>query len=748
MVKVAAINYPPQEDLWQKLESLQHENVIKTYETHTDGRYYYEVQEYCPNGTLADLIPSPGSKIDPLSADRIMNEIIPQVVRGLNYLQDHEIIHRDIKPENIYIRSDGTLALGDFDISSTLATGVTSRNTDRLMGSWEFTAPDALPRLTEKGGKFGRIARECDYYSLGVVIIKMSIGATPLSGICDSLVDVQDFYLQGGKIEVPESIPARLRTILGGLLIRNRQSRWGFDEVERWITASNTEGDLRRINQDERFEFVTTGSPYRLEDLTVRELSGLADAITSKPQVAETDLMTGDGLLNWIAVLDSNVARAIRTERETWRKAPEVVAFCAVTCCDPYRPFYFGNGLKADTIVDWANLAEKSIQDGSLAADRLVSDSALAKLEIWLKYKSVQEKMLADKVAATRARKDSPEVRFEEVCWLILPQRPYWNMQERLAEKGRALTIEELRALTNTNVASESTPKHSDEAQKGAAVDRHRGVNTPHEIASVSYGRPQDWSSSVPAVYDTLFQRWKDGFLFAWMRQRGLGDNVDKCLEIKKNLSDHPYAAYETTLRILDSTLKPVEITLDTSHIRHGLSVRHGTSQVFDIPYATKGCGIPFGTPRLTKGQPGLTLETKIISTRTGVIQLRLDSKGGMPVSKSLPASVMLESGFTVANPLNLSCNITYPNVMTAGRVLLAALVGMILLGIPRWIMSVNTELQHPAAAGQMDIGVVWRQTMAMQFPYSGSLAGVLILLLSLWIGWKIWMAALKKSAT
>lgn len=46
--------------------------------------------------------------------------IFIQILHGMNYLHNHNIIHRDIKPSNIFVNMDGTVKIADFGISKVL----------------------------------------------------------------------------------------------------------------------------------------------------------------------------------------------------------------------------------------------------------------------------------------------------------------------------------------------------------------------------------------------------------------------------------------------------------------------------------------------------------------------------------------------------------------------------------------------------------------------------------------------------
>ena len=46
-----------------------------------------------------------------------LKQILKQIVEGVHYLHQNQIIHRDIKPSNIFILENGIVKIGDFSVS-------------------------------------------------------------------------------------------------------------------------------------------------------------------------------------------------------------------------------------------------------------------------------------------------------------------------------------------------------------------------------------------------------------------------------------------------------------------------------------------------------------------------------------------------------------------------------------------------------------------------------------------------------
>ena len=72
----------------------------------------YIVLEYIENGSLKDTLEKFG-----YFPEGLVSKYSYQVLQGLNYLHDKNVLHRDIKGANILITKDGVCKLADFGVA-------------------------------------------------------------------------------------------------------------------------------------------------------------------------------------------------------------------------------------------------------------------------------------------------------------------------------------------------------------------------------------------------------------------------------------------------------------------------------------------------------------------------------------------------------------------------------------------------------------------------------------------------------
>ncbi|CAG9317571.1 unnamed protein product [Blepharisma stoltei] len=151
------------------LKQLDHPNIVQYYQTDLSPEMNSldVVIEYVPGGTLRHLIQKYG-----ILEDNVIKTFARQLLKGLAYLHENNVIHRDLKSANILISTNGKLKLTDFG-SSRKFEHSDLELTKSLRGSPYWMAPEVVLR---RGHSYS-----ADIWSLGCVLIEMASGRPPWS---------------------------------------------------------------------------------------------------------------------------------------------------------------------------------------------------------------------------------------------------------------------------------------------------------------------------------------------------------------------------------------------------------------------------------------------------------------------------------------------------------------------------------------------------------------------------------------
>ncbi|KAI9269350.1 hypothetical protein BY458DRAFT_533719 [Sporodiniella umbellata] len=125
------------------LKDLEHNNIVQYmgYDFNSDEGLIYIFLEYIPGGSIAGLLNLQSTFSEPQAAF-----FTRQILQGLEYLHEKNILHRDIKAGNVLIDQNGVCKITDFGLSKNQndnAYDPTSNNST-MKGTVFWMAPEVL----------------------------------------------------------------------------------------------------------------------------------------------------------------------------------------------------------------------------------------------------------------------------------------------------------------------------------------------------------------------------------------------------------------------------------------------------------------------------------------------------------------------------------------------------------------------------------------------------------------------------
>lgn len=317
VIKLYHLNATPDTKIEKALQKINSPYIMP----HENGGIYddrtYEILPYFINGDLAKHLPMDNTFIESI--------VVKSVNEGLKVLHDNGIIHRDIKPSNIFLSDDKSkVVLGDFGISSLLDSNVSVRATS-MSRTFGYSAPEASS---------GFVSKESDYYSFGITLLHLAIGQDPFLG----MTDMQILYQTINKpLDIPATVSPRLQQLIMGLTVKDRNNRWGYNEVTRWLNNEDVEVKERKTFKGMKPYTFNYNKYYGLDEISMAFANDWDNAIKHlyRGLVEKNVLQYGEEYVNKIV--------DIKNEEDQ-----DVAVFKMIYILNPHAPLCFKGKVYTD----------------------------------------------------------------------------------------------------------------------------------------------------------------------------------------------------------------------------------------------------------------------------------------------------------------------------------------------------------------------------------------------------------------
>ena len=200
------------------LASLNHKNIIGYKEAFFDeeSQTLNIIMEYANDGDLSSKIKY-NLKNGLIFRENIIWSYIIQLLEGINYLHENKIIHRDLKSANLFLMKDGTLKIGDLNVSKIAKMGIAFTQA----GTPYYASPEVwLDKSYDN---------KSDIWSIGCIIYELCMLKTPFRGTSmkNLCLNIQKGYYE----DICNFYSDDLRKIIQKMLVVNPDFRFSAFQI-------------------------------------------------------------------------------------------------------------------------------------------------------------------------------------------------------------------------------------------------------------------------------------------------------------------------------------------------------------------------------------------------------------------------------------------------------------------------------------------------------------------------------------
>lgn len=252
---------------------LDHPNIVNIYDV-GEGKQPYIVMEYIDGMDLKDYI----KENHPIPYQKVI-DIMSQILDGIAYAHQNNVIHRDIKPHNILIFHNGHVKITDFGIALAISQNSITQ-TNSLLGSVQYMSPEQA--------RGNIVTKKSDIYSLGIVLYELLTGNVPFDGESAVSIALKHFQSDMPSLRDFDSrLPQALENVVLKATAKEAQNRYNsveeMKEDLKTVLSSSRRNEEKFVAKDLNNEKTMVVDPqeFKTEELA-SEKNKLGNTVAKK----------------------------------------------------------------------------------------------------------------------------------------------------------------------------------------------------------------------------------------------------------------------------------------------------------------------------------------------------------------------------------------------------------------------------------------------------------------------------------
>ncbi|OZG70457.1 hypothetical protein BTA51_26170 [Hahella sp. CCB-MM4] len=229
--------YEPDTSIYDVLRNTDHDHVPDILLTGRWNHRSFEIIEWIDGGSLVENDYFHSGDLE------VFRRITEELGRALHDLAEMGVRHRNICPRAILIRRPDPLDLVITDFSSARLSDF-DLDTVATLDITRYSAPEAI---------VGGVSTASDWWGLGMILLEQATAGSCFEGINERAFTI---HVVTRGIEIPDTVPPKLKPLLQGLLARDPLQRWQWEQVKRWLNdelvevpQEHRQADIAKTNE-------------------------------------------------------------------------------------------------------------------------------------------------------------------------------------------------------------------------------------------------------------------------------------------------------------------------------------------------------------------------------------------------------------------------------------------------------------------------------------------------------------------